>query len=159
MKKVIFFVHFFFRTGVLPSAQTYAELLNLHERCADGTSALMCIKKMINQGIRFSHAHTHTRTCTHIHSLSYTHTHTHTRSYSHTHSHLTRVVAKVASLSLPLSLSLTHTHTHTHTLIHTHTRTPHERGSKGGIVARYRERRGAGVEYHFQEFNEPYAPS
>jgi len=24
--------------------------------------------------------------------------------------------------------------------------------------SRYRERWGAGVEYHFQEFNEPYAP-
>ena len=129
MKKVIFFVYFFFRTGVLPSAQTYAELLNLHERCADGTSALMCIKKMINQGIRFSHAHTHTRTCTHIHSLSHTHTHslslTHTHTYTHTHGGdcclSFDVFAHTHTHAQTLSYAHTHKHTHTHTLTRKHT--------------------------------------
>ena len=34
-----------------PSPQTYAALLNLHERCADGKAAVLCLRKMILQGL------------------------------------------------------------------------------------------------------------
>lgn len=37
--------------GLDPSPQTYAALLNLHERCADGKAAVMCLRKMILQGL------------------------------------------------------------------------------------------------------------
>jgi len=54
--------------------------------------------------------------------------------------------------------SHTHVHTHVHTHTHTHAYTPREEWSLDHNV-RDDERWGAGVEYRFQEFNEPYAPS
>jgi len=52
-------------------------------------------------------------------------------------------------------------YTHTHALTHIHARAHTYTYSHTYIIAHAgtSERWGAGVEYHFQEFNEPYAPS
>jgi len=73
--------------------------------------------------------------------------------------------AKNTSLSSPKETHISYTYTHFYTHIRIHICC--ERGSKEfkskssllTVQVSTGERWGAGVEYHFQEFNEPYAPS